>query len=69
MKKTKRILAALGAALLIIMYLATLIFAFMDHPATHNLFIGSLICTGVVPVLLYVYILLYKLSSKNDEQE
>jgi len=67
MKKTKRIIAGLGAALLILMYLATLIFALIDHPSTHNLFIGSLVCTGVVPVLLYVYMLLYKLSNKNDE--
>lgn len=67
MKKTKRILAGAGAVLLILMYIATLIFALIDHPATHNLFIGSLVCTGVVPVLLYLYMLLYKLSSKNDE--
>ena len=67
MKKGKRIIAGAGALLLIVMYVATLVFAFIDHPAAHNLFIGSLVCTGVVPVLLYTYILLYKLSSKNDE--
>ena len=67
MKKTKRIIAGAGAVLLVVMYIATLIFALIDHPAAHNLFIGSLVCTGIVPVLLYVYMLLYRLSSKNDE--
>lgn len=67
MKKGKRIIAGAGAILLILMYVATLIFALIDHPAAHNLFIGSLVCTGVVPVLLYIYMLLYKLSNKNDE--
>lgn len=67
MKKGKRIIALAGAILLIVMYLAALVFAFIDHPAAHNLFIGSLVCTGVVPVLLYLYMLLYKLSNKNDE--
>jgi len=67
MKKGKRLIAGIGAVLLVLMYVATLIFALIDHPATENLFIGSLICTGVVPVLLYVYMLLYKLSNKNDE--
>ena len=67
MKKGKRIIAGAGAILLILMYVATLIFALIDHPAAHNLFIGSLVCTGVVPVLLYLYMLLYKLSNKNDE--
>ena len=67
MKKGKRIIALTGAILLIVMYIATLIFALIDHPVAHNLFVGSLVCTGVLPVLLYLYMLLYKLSNKNDE--
>ena len=43
MKKGKRIIAGVGAVLLVLMYIATLIFALIDHPATENLFIGSLI--------------------------
>jgi len=67
MKKGKRIIAGAGAVLLVLMYIATLIFALIDHPATENLFIGSLICTGVVPVLLYGYMLLYKVISNKEE--
>ena len=67
MKKGKRFIAGIGAVLLVLMYVATLIFALIDHPATENLFIGSLICTGVVPVLLYGYMLLYKVMSNKEE--
>ena len=67
MKKGKRIIAGVGAILLVLMYVATLIFALIDHPATENLFIGSLICTGVVPVHLYGYMLLYKVISNKEE--
>jgi len=67
MKKGKRLIAGIGAVLLVLMYVATLIFALIDHPATENLFIGSLICTGVVPVLIYGYMLLYKVMSNKEE--
>ena len=67
MKKGKRIIAGVGAVILVLMYIATLIFALIDHPKTENLFIGSLVCTGVVPVLLYGYMLFYKVMSKNEE--
>lgn len=66
MKKGKRIIAGIGAVLLVLMYIATLVFALMDHPAARNLFIGSLVCTGVVPVLLYGYMLFYKVMSKKE---
>jgi len=67
MKKGKRLIAGIGAVLLVLMYVATLIFALIDHPATENLFIGSLICTGVVTVLIYGYMLLYKVMSNKEE--
>ena len=67
MKKGKRIIAGVGAVLLVLMYIATLIFALIDHPSTEQLFIGSLVCTGVVPVLLYGYMLFYKVMNKNEE--
>lgn len=67
MKNFKRLLAALGAFLLIFMYIATLIFALISHPAAAGLFKASLVCTFIVPVLLYAYILVYKLVSKNAD--
>ena len=69
MKKTKRILALAGAVLLILMYVLTFIFAMIDHPMTGNLFRGSFACSMIIPVLLYGYILVYRLASKNDENK
>lgn len=69
MKNLKRIMAGAGALLLLGMYIATLIFALIDHPSSDMLFKASLICTVVIPVLLYGYTLVYKVTRKNDESE
>ena len=62
MKKGKRIIALAGAILLIVMYLATLVFAFIDHPAAHNLFIGSLVFIAIC--MFFVIIKSIKEGSK-----
>lgn len=71
MKKTKRILAGLGAVLLFAMYGATLVFALIDHPASADLLMASIACTILFPVLLYAYILVYRLlkSPKDDNED
>ena len=61
MKKTKRILALIGAALLVCMYLCTLVFALMNSPAAAGLFRASVAATILIPVLLYAYILIARL--------
>ncbi len=67
MKKAKRILALVGALLLICMYVCTLIFALIDSPAASGLFKASVAATILVPVLLYAYILIARLLSKTDD--
>lgn len=57
MKNIKRILALLGAVLLICMYACTLIFALIDSPAAFDLLKASAAATILVPVLIYGYIL------------
>lgn len=69
MKKRKRILALIGVILLISMYLCTLIFAVLDFPGSDGLFKLSVACTILIPVLLYAYTLIYRLSSKNDDSK
>lgn len=68
MKKIKRILAAIGAVLLIGMYASTLIFALIDHSATKGLLKASIACTIILPVLLYAYTLVYKLT-RGDQKD
>ncbi len=70
MKKIKRILALLGAILLLAMYGSTLVFALMDHPDAGNLLMGSIYCTIIVPVFLYAVLLAARvLGKKNRESD
>lgn len=62
MKKTKRILALIGAVLLFAMYASTLVFAFIDHSASMWLLKASIACTIILPVLLYAYTLVYRVT-------
>lgn len=67
MKKTKRILALIGAVLLILMYACTLIFALLDRSESMGFLKASVACTILVPVLLYAYTLVYRLLHQRDE--
>ena len=69
MKKAKRILALLGASVLILMYLCTLAFALMDHPAAADLLRASIGCTSLIPGLLYGFLLVYRLLSHDQDNE
>ena len=60
LKKIKRILAFTGIILLLGLYAATLITSFMASPAANALFIASLVCTGFIPVAIYIFIWLLK---------
>ena len=67
MKKGKRILALIGAIALIFMYISTLVFAFIDPDASGGLLKASIACTVILPVLLYAYSLVYRLTKKNND--
>lgn len=70
MKKMKRILALLGAAILIGMYLAVLILGLTASPATKNMLMAAIVCTVIFPCLLYGMILLARvLGSRRDPEE
>lgn len=69
--KIKRILAALGAFCLFAMYALTLVFALVDHSAAKGLLKASIACTIILPVLLYAFTLVYRLTgdSRNEGDE
>ncbi len=67
MKKIKRILAMAGILLLVTMYLSTLVCAILDTGDTMFLFRASVMCTVLVPVLLWGYTVIYRLSKGNQE--
>ncbi len=60
MKKFRRIAAMAGVVLLLGMYAATLVSAFLATPATRELFLASVVATVMIPILLYVLQLIYR---------
>ena len=58
--KMKRILALAGAVLLAGLYLITLILAFADPTASKDWLKASVVCTVVIPIFLYAYLLIYR---------
>lgn len=69
MKKIKQILAILGVLLLLGLYITTFVMALTDNTETMQLFKASLFATFVVPVLMWVYSLIYKLADKNSKSK
>lgn len=67
MKKIKRIAAILGVALLVGMYVLTLISGILSTPETGSLFKACIYCTITVPCLLYGFELIYRLLHKNRD--
>ena len=64
MKKVKRILALAGAMLLFALYASTLIFAFIDSDVSLTFLRASIACTIILPVLIYAYILVYRVTRR-----
>lgn len=60
LKKLKRILALIGIILLLGLYGITFITALVASPITGSLFIASLVCTGFIPVAIYIFLWLLK---------
>lgn len=67
MKKFKRTLALIGAVLLLLLYVSTFLFAFLDHSASMGLLKASVACTVILPVLLYAYALVYRAIRKDND--
>lgn len=64
-KRHKQIAALIGVALLVALYLVTLILALCRFDGASSLFMGALACTVVIPVLIWVYIWLYGLLTRK----
>lgn len=77
MKKDKlstvrRVLAMIGIVLIVLMYLATLIFAFVDPTQTRSWLLASIFTTFFVAFVLYAFNLLLKMvqdKKGTDEQD
>lgn len=63
----KRIIAIIGIAILILLYIVTLISAIFTTPATPELFKACVYATVIVPILFYAYLLIYKVLKQRSE--
>lgn len=63
---SKQIVAIIGIVLLVLLYLVTLVFAFVDTTITNVLFPICLFSTIIIPVLIWIYTWLYgKMTGKS----
>lgn len=66
-KNMKRFIAIIGLVILGALYAATLISAIFTTPEAPQMFKACLYATIVVPVLLYGYLLIYKVMKQRSE--
>lgn len=58
--KIKRVVALLGVVILVGLYLITLILAFVDPTASKDWLKAAIVCTIIIPVFFYAYLLVYR---------
>ena len=69
-KKLRQVLAIIGIVLLVGMYIVSFIAALGHSENAHAIFMLSMYCTFVVPVIIYIIQVIYKMANKkNDRQE
>lgn len=69
----KRILALITIAILVSLYIITLVAAISGTPNSNTLFMGALVASVILPVLLFVifhtYDLIKSIAEKNAKKE
>ncbi len=67
MKNLKRILAITAVFILAGMYLASLVLALTSNEHTFYMFTASVAATVIIPILLWIYITVYKFFTKDKK--
>ncbi|MGN0346714.1 MAG: hypothetical protein ACI4DU_05455 [Lachnospiraceae bacterium] len=67
-KKTKQIFALLGVILIGVIVLATLIVAILPFPGSDKCFLVLLGCDIILPVLIWMYMMIYKWARRADDE-
>lgn len=66
----KRVLAIIALILIGILYLATLVLAFIDSPLARSFLMAALFCTIVLPAILYGYLVFSeRFGNKGQEDD
>ena len=69
MKRMRQILALVGVAALVGMYIVTLILGLTASPATQGMLMASLMCTILIPIILYAMMLVARVLENKGEKE
>lgn len=65
---SKQVVAIVGVVLLVLMYLVTLVVAFVDTSASGHLFAMCLFASFAIPFLIWIYAWLYqKMVHRNED--
>ncbi len=62
----QRVLAIIGIVFLLGLYLATFVLAFFTNAETKGLFMACLFSTVAIPIMIYGYILVYRLVKDQN---
>lgn len=68
-QKIKRILALAALAVIALLYLAVIVLALVGGEQTGELLMVAIVATVVLPVLMYIYLWLFKLFHKQDGED
>lgn len=68
-QKLKRVLALLTVLLILLLYLATFLLSLFCREQAGELLMISLVATVVLPVLIYIYLWLFRIFRKKDEKD
>ena len=65
----KKVLAWIGIGLLVCMYLLNLVLALTGSEATRGMFTACVVCTILIPIILYCFLMLSKKFSARKEMK
>lgn len=68
-QKMKRILALLAVIVIALLYLTTFVLSFIQSEQSGELLMISLVATVVIPVLLYIYLWLFRLFKGEGKEK
>ncbi len=63
----KRIFAIIGVIILLALYLISFISAVLAKPYASGLFMASIFCTIVIPILMYGFLIVYRYVHRDDK--
>ena len=68
-QKIKRVLALAAVIIIVLLYAATFVLSFLPGDQAKDLLMVSIVATVVIPVLLYIYLWLFRLFKGDNKDQ